>query len=76
MVEGEARGTCSRPPSSPARPRAVRFGKYAPMRAKDKVVRISVNGEEASFSMHLGAYGQAYFAAETTEIVSGACTPA
>jgi hypothetical protein len=22
--------------------------------------------------MHLGAYGQAYFAAETTEIVSGA----
>lgn len=42
------------------------------MRAKDKTVRISVNGEEAPFSMHLGAYGQAYFAAETTEIVSGA----
>jgi hypothetical protein len=28
-------------------------------------------GEEACFSMHLGAYGQAYFAAETMEIVSG-----
>jgi hypothetical protein len=27
--------------------------------------------EEAPFSMHLGAYGQAYFAAETMEIVSG-----
>lgn len=30
-----------------------------------------VVGEEACFSMHLGAYGQAYFAAETMEIVSG-----
>ena len=29
-------------------------------------------GEEACFNMHLGAYGQAYFAAETMEIVSGA----
>lgn len=28
-------------------------------------------GEEAVFHMHLGAYGQAYFAAETMEIVSG-----
>jgi hypothetical protein len=28
-------------------------------------------GEDAAFSMHLGAYGQAYFAAETTEVVSG-----
>lgn len=28
-------------------------------------------GEEACFNMHLGAYGQAYFAAETMEIVSG-----
>jgi hypothetical protein len=28
-------------------------------------------GEDASCQMHLGAYGQAYFAAETMEIVSG-----
>lgn len=28
-------------------------------------------GEEAAFQMHLGAYGQAYFAAETMEVVSG-----
>jgi hypothetical protein len=26
--------------------------------------------------MHLGAYGQAYFAAETMEVVSGACSAA
>lgn len=32
---------------------------------------VCVVGEEACFSMHLGAYGQAYFAAETMEIVSG-----
>eukprot|EP00775_Hariotina_reticulata_P010409 gene10409-10567_t len=49
----------------------VRFGKYTPMRSKDKKVQIFINGEEAPFSMHLGAYGQAYFAAETMEIVSG-----
>jgi phosphatidate phosphatase PAH1 len=30
-----------------------------------------VAGEVADFSMVLGSYGQAYFAAETTEIISG-----
>jgi hypothetical protein len=30
-----------------------------------------LTGEDASCQMHLGAYGQAYFAAETMEIVSG-----
>ncbi|WIA29421.1 hypothetical protein OEZ86_011924 [Tetradesmus obliquus] len=50
----------------------VRFGKYTPMRSKDKRVQILINGEDASCQMHLGAYGQAYFAAETMEIVSDA----
>lgn len=51
----------------------VRFGKYTPMRARDRVVRVSVNGDDlppSVLSMHLGAYGQAYFAAETTEMMS------
>jgi len=34
-------------------------------------VLLLLPGEEACFNMHLGAYGQAYFAAETMEIVSG-----
>eukprot|EP00879_Flechtneria_rotunda_P013846 GHRR01014462.1.p1 GENE.GHRR01014462.1~~GHRR01014462.1.p1 ORF type:complete len:1371 (+),score=557.88 GHRR01014462.1:43-4155(+) len=50
----------------------VRFGKYTPMRSKDKKVHILINGEQADISMHLGAYGQAYFAAQTMEIVSDA----
>jgi hypothetical protein len=28
-------------------------------------------GEEADFNMHLGTYGQAYFAAESSEVVDG-----
>ncbi|KAL6762319.1 lipin, N-terminal conserved region-domain-containing protein [Haematococcus lacustris] len=49
----------------------VRFGKYTHLRSKDRRVNITINGEPAPFHMHLGAYGTAYFTAESTELVDG-----
>lgn len=40
----------------------MRFGKYTPLRSRDKSVKLFVNGELACFEMVMGAYGQAYFA--------------
>ncbi|GFH29372.1 lipin-1, partial [Haematococcus lacustris] len=53
----------------------VRFGKYTHLRSKDRRVNITINGEPAPFHMHLGAYGTAYFTAESTELVDGMMSP-
>ncbi|OWM80734.1 hypothetical protein CDL15_Pgr006764 [Punica granatum] len=43
----------------------VRFGKFqGVLKAKEKIVKICVNGAEASFQMHLNSKGQAYFLKE------------
>uniref|UniRef100_A0A6P4AI66 phosphatidate phosphatase PAH2-like n=1 Tax=Ziziphus jujuba TaxID=326968 RepID=A0A6P4AI66_ZIZJJ len=43
----------------------VRFGKFqGVLRAKEKVINISVNGVEASFNMYLDNKGEAYFLSE------------
>jgi len=39
----------------------ARFGKLKILKSKDKVVKIHVNGVEASFSMKLGGAGEAFF---------------
>ncbi|KAF5953870.1 hypothetical protein HYC85_006726 [Camellia sinensis] len=47
----------------------VRFGKFqGVLKGAEKIVRISVNGVEANFNMHLDNSGEAYF---VREVVSG-----
>lgn len=56
----------------------VRFGKFqGVLKSKEKLVKISVNGEEASFHMHLDSKGQACFVKEVDmdEEVSSAFSP-
>eukprot|EP00741_Cyanophora_paradoxa_P009983 tig00000157_g9669.t1 len=47
----------------------VRFGKLKLLKAREKIVTISVNGKEAPFVMKLGSAGEAYFVEETDEPV-------
>ncbi|KAK9789051.1 hypothetical protein WJX73_004758 [Symbiochloris irregularis] len=49
----------------------VRFGKYTGMRTAEKRVKIFVNGEEATFHMHLGTTGEAFFVVEQDPCTGG-----
>mmetsp|Transcript_29934 Transcript_29934/g.69219 ORF Transcript_29934/g.69219 Transcript_29934/m.69219 type:complete len:1139 (+) Transcript_29934:115-3531(+) len=45
----------------------VRFGKMQVLRPRDRIVAISVNGEQTELFMKLGTAGEAYFCEETDE---------
>lgn len=45
----------------------VRFGKLQLMRSSEKIVKISVNGEETDLLMKLGPAGEAFFAQEVDD---------
>ncbi|GLI58652.1 hypothetical protein VaNZ11_000393 [Volvox africanus] len=54
--------------SRKATPFYVRFGKYTALRERKRNVKLYINDELAPFGMHIGLYGQAYFATEGVEV--------